>query len=65
MGLVGLLSGVGRITKWAGVHTGFTVWGGGGGGGLKTFGIYVMGVHKQAPSVAPSQIFFAKSILSD
>ena len=30
------------------VHTGFTVWGGG--GGTQTSGVYVMGVHKQAPS---------------
>ena len=53
-----------------GVHTGFTVWGGGGGGKLKTFGVYVMGVHKQAPSsgdlgAAPQFFFVAKSMLSD
>ena len=28
----------------------YSLGGGGGGGELKTFGIYVMGVHKQAPS---------------
>ena len=35
-----------RTVCTTGVHTGFTVWG----GKLKTFGVYVMGVHKQAPS---------------
>ena len=51
------------LVTQSGVHTGFTVWGGG--GELKTFGVYVMGLHKQAPSrgvwgLSPSRFFLCK-----
>ena len=36
-----------------------------GGGKLKTFGVYVMGVHKQAQVGGLGGFFFAKSMLSD
>ena len=43
----------------------YSLGGGGGGGELKTFGVYVMGVHKQAPSrgvwrLPPPQIFLGE-----
>ena len=56
-----MVAGSAGSCSLAGVHRGFTVWG----GKLKTFGVYVMGVHKQAPNRGiwrlPSPDFFLQN----